>query len=138
MGSPQRVLIVEDNLDNLAIYTTILEFKGFVVLSATDGAKGIAIARAEKPDLILMDVSVPVIDGWEATRTLKADETTKAIPIVMLTAHALEVDRVRAFAEGANGFIPKPAEPMAVVNEIRRTLTEPGYSVGVPGEHLSA
>ena len=132
MPSAQRILIVEDNLDNLAIYTTILEFKGFVVLSAVDGVKGLAMAREEKPDLILMDVSVPGIDGWQATRVLKADPETSGIPVVMLTAHALESDRRRAFAEGADGYIPKPADPMAVVDAVRRKLANPAAVIGAP------
>jgi CheY-like chemotaxis protein len=122
MAQPQKILIVEDNLDNLSIYTTILEFTGFKVLSAKDGPTGLAAAREQSPDLILMDVSIPGIDGWEVTRLLKADSATQRIPIIVLTAHALETDRLRALAEGADGYIPKPAEPMSVVRAVRKLL----------------
>ena len=132
MAERQRILLVEDNADNVLIYTTVLEFAGFEVLSATDGPGGLAMARAERPDLILMDVAIPGIDGWEVTRTLKADPSTSPIPVVMLTAHALAADRVHAFAEGADGYISKPADPMAVVNAIRSKLADPTYPIGVP------
>ncbi len=124
MSKPKRILIVEDNLDNLSIYTTVLEFTGFEVLSAKDGVTGLAMAREQMPDLILMDVSIPGVDGWEATSRLKADRATQQIPIIVLTAHALEADRVRALAEGADAYIPKPAEPMRVVGAIRALLNE--------------
>ena len=126
----KTILLVEDNLDNLSIYTTILEFTGFEVLSAKDGVAGLAMARERMPDLILMDVSLPGVDGWEATRELKADPKTQRIPIIVLTAHALETDRVRALAEGADGYIPKPADPMSVVRTVRKLLGERSEGVG--------
>lgn len=126
----QKILIVEDNFDNLSIYTMILEFSGFTVISAGDGVAGLEKARTENPDLILMDVSIPLVDGWEATRRLKSDPATQRIPIIVLTAHALAGDRVRAFGEGADGYIAKPAEPSFVVEAVRRQLADPTYSVG--------
>jgi two-component system cell cycle response regulator DivK len=116
------VLIVEDNLDNLSIYTTILEFHGFAVAAAEDGVRALEMARTSRPDLILMDISIPGVDGWEVTRTLKDDPATAQIPILVLTAHALSSDRDRAYMEGADGYIAKPAEPSSVVTEIRRML----------------
>lgn len=120
------VLLVEDNLDNRGIYRTILEHGGFEVLEAEDGRTGVDLARARKPDLILMDVAIPVMDGWQATKILKADEETASIPIVALTAHALQTDRMRAKEVGCDGYIPKPALPRVVLEEVQRRLgTEP-------------
>jgi two-component system, cell cycle response regulator DivK len=121
-ASPQTVLLVEDNDDNLRIYSTILSYAGYHVLEATDGEAGVERARAEHPDLILMDVSLPKMDGWEATRRLKGDAATSAIPIIALTAHALSSDRERAIQAGCDGYIPKPAEPRAVLAEVQRIL----------------
>lgn len=137
MPNAKRILLVEDNLDNLSIYTTILEFTGFEVLIAKDGLGGLTTARAEMPDLILMDISIPGVDGWEATRRLKADSATRDIPIIVLTAHALEGDRLRAFSEGADGYIAKPADPMSVVNAIRRALGDTTAVQGLGGPDSS-
>jgi len=101
----------------------MLRHFGFDVLQATDGQRGIALARDKQPDLILMDVSIPVVDGWEATRILKRDATTRAIPIIALTAHALAGDRDRAFAAGCDDYIPKPAEPRVVAEAVLRMLS---------------
>ncbi|HKO15543.1 MAG TPA: response regulator [Gemmatimonadaceae bacterium] len=120
------VLIVEDNEDNLRIYSTYLTFSGFQVLEAMDGEAGIAAARSGHPDVILMDVSIPKIDGWEATRRLKADPETSSIRIIALTAHALSDDRDRAVAAGFDAYIAKPAEPRVVVAEVRRQLETSG------------
>ena len=120
--SDHTILIVEDNEDNLVIYSTILSHVGYRVLEARDGETGIRMAHTEHPDLILMDVSIPVIDGWEATRRLKADPETANIPIFALTAHALESDRERAKAVGCDGYLPKPAEPPTVLATVQRQL----------------
>lgn len=120
----QTVLIVEDNEDNLVIYSTILRHSGFTVVEARDGQAGIDAARMEHPAIILMDVSIPVVDGWEATRRLKADPETSAIPIIALTAHALASDRQKATAAGCDGYIAKPAEPRVVLAAVRRHLGE--------------
>ena len=133
MASKQRILIVEDNLDNLHIYTAILEFRGYEVLSAGDGPSGLQKVRDERPDLVLMDVSIPGIDGWTVTRSLKRDPATTGIPIIMLTAHALASDREMAYDTGANGYIPKPADPGSVVDIVARTLREPGFEAGFEG-----
>src|SRR5437763_1250960 len=122
MAGAPTVLLVEDNDDNLRIYSTILNYAGYHVLEATDGEAGLASARTDQPDLILMDVSIPKIDGWEVTRILKADPKTAAIPIVALTAHALASDRERADAIGFDGYIPKPAEPRLVLAEVERRV----------------
>jgi len=123
--SPQTILLVEDNDDNLRIYSTILTYAGYNVLEATDGESGLATARSEQPNLILMDVSIPKIDGWEVTRILKADPATATIPVVALTAHALASDRERATEIGFDGYIPKPAEPRLVLAEVERRVGKP-------------
>lgn len=118
------VLIVEDNLDNRTIYRTILEYHGFRVLLAEDGEQGVRLARTHLPDIVLMDISIPIIDGHEATRILKADRATASIPIIALTAHAQTEDRVLAAEAGCDGYISKPAEPNHVVSEVRRLLAK--------------
>jgi two-component system cell cycle response regulator DivK len=125
MPSPPTVLLVEDNDDNLKIYSTILTHAGYRVLEATDGEAGLNSARANHPDLILMDVSIPKIDGWEVTRLLKADAATSSIPVIALTAHALVSDRERAAKIGFDGSIAKPAEPRLVLSEVERRLGKP-------------
>ncbi len=119
-ATKKTVLLVEDNEDNLVVYRTILDHVGYNVLEARDGEEGVTRAREEHPDLILMDISIPKIDGWEATRRLKADQATRDIPIIALTAHALEEDRERAIAAGCDGYLAKPVEPRRVVEEVPR------------------
>ena len=128
----QTILLVEDNFDNLSIYTTVLKHFGYNVLAAEDCIQGLALARSASPDLILMDISIPGIDGWQATRTIKADPQTASIPIIVLTAHALATDRDRAFREGADGYIAKPAEPMHVLDTVRRMLSGDEPSLRAP------
>jgi two-component system cell cycle response regulator DivK len=117
------VLLVEDNEDSQVIYRLVLEHYGYCVLSARNGAEAIEVAQQHLPDLILMDISIPIIDGWEATRRLKSDSRTAEIPIVALTAHALSTDRERAAAVGCDGYLTKPAEPRRVLQAIRDLLT---------------
>ena len=124
----QTVLLVEDNEDNRIIYSTVLRHVGFVVIEAGDGLQAIALARSAKPDLILMDISIPEIDGWEATRILRADPETQSIPIVALTAHAMADDRERAAEIGFTSYLAKPVEPRAVVAEVRRWIGGGGIS----------
>lgn len=118
----KTVLLVEDNEDNRTVYRTILEHFGYEVVEARNGEDGIRMAREEHPDLILMDISIPVIDGWEATKILKADENTRHIPIIALTAHALATDRAKAEEVGCDGYLAKPCEPRRVVAEVERFL----------------
>lgn len=105
-----RILLVEDNEMNRDMLSRRLERKGYEVLIAVDGQKGIEMARAEAPDLILMDMSLPVMDGWEATRTLKAAEATRNIPVIALTAHAMSTDRDTAIEAGCDDYDTKPIE----------------------------
>ena len=118
----KTVLLVEDNEDNRIVYSTILRHFGYAVIEALNGEEGIAKARADKPDLILMDISIPIIDGWEATQVLKHDPATRNIPIIALTAHALASDREKAMEVGCDGYLAKPCEPRAVVAEVQRFL----------------
>jgi CheY-like chemotaxis protein len=120
--SGKLVLLVEDNEDNRIVYSTILRHFGYDVSEALNGEDGIAKARTQLPDLILMDISIPVIDGWEATQVLKHDSVTKHIPIIALTAHALASDREKAMEVGCDGYLAKPCEPRAVVAEVQRLL----------------
>jgi CheY-like chemotaxis protein len=121
MASP-TILLVEDNPDNRAIYGTILRHFGYQVAEAETGEDGIRLAREILPALILMDVAMPGMDGWEATRILKADAATAAIPIIALTAHAMAEDRRRAEEVGCDGYLSKPVEPRRVVQEVERLL----------------
>lgn len=118
----KTVLLVEDNEDNRIVYSTILRHFGYAVTEALNGEEGIAKAHSEKPDLILMDISIPIIDGWEATQVLKHDPATRHIPIIALTAHALASDREKAMEVGCDGYLAKPCEPRAVVAEVQRFL----------------
>ena len=105
-----KVLLVEDNEMNLDMLSRRLRRKKFDVLVAENGQKGIELALAEKPDLILMDMSLPVLDGWEATRRLKANPETQHIPVIALTAHAMAEDRQKALAAGCDDYDTKPVE----------------------------
>jgi CheY-like chemotaxis protein len=118
----QTVLLVEDNEDNRIIYSTVLRHVGYDVIEAEDGVQAVALARSALPDLILMDISIPGMDGWEATRILRRDPATMAIPIIALTAHALADDRERALQMGFTAYLAKPVEPRTVVAEVRRWL----------------
>jgi CheY-like chemotaxis protein len=119
----RKLLYIEDNEDNLYMLTLWFDVLGdYEIVSATDGAAGIAMAAAELPDLILMDLNLPEIDGWEATRRLKADRATGDIPIIALTAHAMAGDRERAIATGCDDFETKPIEFDRLLAKIERVL----------------
>jgi len=128
-SSGYTLLLVEDNEDNRIIYSTVLRHLGYEVVEALDGLRAVELARTVKPDIILMDISIPELDGWEATRILRQDPVTKDIPIVALTAHALADDRERATALGFTSYLAKPVEPRAVVAEVRRWI---GDRTGAP------
>ncbi|MCG6876058.1 MAG: response regulator [Betaproteobacteria bacterium] len=118
-----RILYVEDNEDNVYMLKMRLELEDeFDVLVAGNGADGVARAGAERPDLILMDLNLPVIDGWEATRRIKADAQTREIPIIALTAHAMAGDREKALAAGCNDFDTKPIDLERLLGKIRTVL----------------
>jgi len=117
--TPPRILLVEDNEMNRDMLSRRLQRKGFEVLTAADGAEGIAVARAELPDLVLMDLTLPEIDGWEATRRLKSLAKTASIPVIALTAHAMEGDRDRAVEAGCDDYDTKPIELKPQLNSSR-------------------
>ena len=117
-----RILLVEDNEMNRDMLSRRLTRRGYEVLTADDGARGLATAASEKPDLILMDRSLPVIDGWEVTRRLKASEETQAIPVIALTAHALAADLEKALQAGCEDYDTKPVELPRLLEKIERLL----------------
>jgi CheY-like chemotaxis protein len=119
------ILIVEDNEMNRDMLSRRLLRKGYEVLLAVDGATGIAVAGAERPDLILMDMSLPDVDGWEATRRLKADPVLCTIPIIALTAHAMATDRDKALAAGCDDYDTKPIELPRLLAKIDALLVVP-------------
>ena len=120
-----KVLYVEDNDDNVYMLKMRLELLGdFEVLAAEDGEKGCEMATAERPDIILMDLEMPVLDGWEATRRLRSNPQTRDIPVIALSAHALAGERERALAAGCNEFDSKPIEFDRLVATVRRILAE--------------
>jgi len=129
-----RVLYVEDNDDNVFMLKMRLELLGddFEVLTAEDGEKGCAMALSERPDIILMDLEMPVVDGWEATRRLKGDPQTCDIPIIALSAHALAGEREKALAAGCDEFDTKPIEFDRLVATMRRILASLQCSQTVP------
>jgi two-component system cell cycle response regulator DivK len=118
------VLVAEDNEDNRIIAATMLRHSGYRVVEATTGAEAMHIARTQRPALILMDVGMPDIDGWSATRTLKDDPETRSIVILAFTAHALPGDREHARNAGCDGYLAKPVEPLRLVREVARALAE--------------
>ena len=121
-----RILLVEDNEMNRDMLLRRLAKRGFEMLAAVDGAEGLRVAAEKSPDLILMDMSLPVVDGWEATRRLKRDPGTRRIPVIALTAHVLESDRQMALAAGCDGFETKPVDLNQLVATIDRLLARNG------------
>ena len=121
-----KILLVEDNEMNRDMLSRRLERKGYEVVIAVDGQQAIDLAAREKPDLILMDMSLPVIDGWEATRRLKADAQTKQIPIIALTAHAMPEDERKAREAGCNDYDTKPVELPRLLEKMAALLGSAG------------
>jgi len=118
-----KILLVEDNEDNRDMLTRLLQRRGFEVVSAVDGLQGIAMAESEAPDTILMDMSLPELDGWEATRRLKSAPDTRSIPVIALTAHAMSGDRERALAAGCDDYESKPIELPRLIAKINALAT---------------
>jgi two-component system, cell cycle response regulator DivK len=117
-----RILYVEDNDDNIYMLQNRLKRQGYEVLIARDGASGVAIARAERPDLILMDLGLPILDGWEASRQLKSDQATRHIPLIALSAHAMSSDRTQAIEAGCDEYDVKPVEWPRLLTKIKALL----------------
>jgi two-component system cell cycle response regulator DivK len=120
-----KILLVEDNEMNRDMLSRRLLRNGYEVVLAMDGGEGVAMARAESPDLILMDMSLPVLDGWEATRQLKAAPGTREIPVIALTAHAMAGDRQKALSAGCDDFDTKPVELPRLLTKIQAQLQRP-------------
>jgi CheY-like chemotaxis protein len=119
-----KILYVEDNEDNVYMLKRRLERAGFEVVVAPDGEQGLAVARDAPPDLILIDLSLPVLDGWQATRRLKSSETTRSIPVIALSAHAMPGDREKALEAGCDDYDAKPVKLPSLLAKIRALLPE--------------
>ncbi len=118
------ILLVEDNEMNRDMLSRRLERKGYDVVLAVDGQSGVEMAQSHAPDLVLMDMSLPVLDGWEATRRLKADDATKQIPVIALTAHAMSSDREKALEAGCDDYDTKPVELPRLLEKIEALLNQ--------------
>ncbi len=121
-GMGKTILLVEDNLHNRQIFAGILTHYGYTVKEATNGEQGVEMAQSETPDLILMDLSLPVMDGWAATEKIKSIHNLKDIPIIALTAHAMAGDKGRALEAGCDGYLSKPISPKKLVEEVKKFL----------------
>ena len=117
----KKILIVEDVPFNLDLLVQLLE-DDYQLLTAGDGEKGVELAKLEKPDLILMDMSLPVVDGWEATRRIKSDAASKQIPVIGLSAHAMDGDREKALASGCDDYLTKPIDEDLLVKTLNKFL----------------
>lgn len=121
-----KILLVEDNEMNRDMLSRRLVRRGYEVIVAEDGAAGVEAVRLHRPDLVLMDMSLPVMDGWEATRQLKASEETRGVPVVALTAHAMAGDEQKAREAGCDGYETKPVELTRLLAKIEALLAKPG------------
>jgi CheY-like chemotaxis protein len=121
-GVAPLILVIDDVEDNRNVYAELLGMLGFRVLTAADGPEGLAAARGEQPDVILLDLGMPGLDGWEVARRLRADPETKEISIVALTCETADESRARAFNAGVDAYLTKPCRPNDVLAEIRRRL----------------
>jgi CheY-like chemotaxis protein len=124
-----KILLVEDNEMNRDMLSRRLQRRGYVVVLAVDGQSGVEMAQTEMPDLVLMDMSLQVLDGWEATRRLKADGPTKHIPIIALTAHAMSGDRQKALEAGCDDYDTKPVELPRLLGKIEGLLSRGGGKI---------
>jgi two-component system cell cycle response regulator DivK len=120
--NPGRILVVEDNPKNLKLVRDVLQFSGYEVIEATSGEDGVRLAALEEPDLILMDLQLPGIDGAEALRRIRASERTRDVPVVAVTAFAMDLDRERAFASGFTGYVEKPISIRRLPEQVRDFL----------------
>jgi CheY-like chemotaxis protein len=128
-----KILLVEDNEMNRDMLSRRLERKGYQVILAVDGAAGVEMVGTHEPDLVLMDMSLPVLDGWEATRRLKADPATRHVPVIALTAHAMSSDRGKALEAGCNDYDTKPIELPRLLGKIEALLARgAGPEAAVP------
>jgi two-component system cell cycle response regulator DivK len=119
-----RILVVEDQEDNRTILRDLLGAAGYELIEAADGAEGVKLAQQEKPDLILMDIQLPVMDGYEAMRRIKGDAALKSTPIIAVTSYALSGDEAKARAAGCDGYVTKPFSPRELLAKVRQYLPE--------------
>ena len=119
----KKILVVEDNQDSRELVIKVLKSRGYLIMEAPDGEAALRKIEEERPDLILMDISLPKIDGYEVTRRLKKQESFKDIPIIALTAHAMKGDREKALEAGCDGYIPKPISVRELPDQIRTFFT---------------
>jgi len=118
----KRILIIEDQEDNRAIMRDVLSSAGYALIEAVDGEEGVKLARSERPDLILMDIQLPVLDGYEATRQIRAIDELKCIPIIAVTSYALSGDEARARSAGCDSYVAKPFSPRELLTKVREFL----------------
>jgi two-component system, cell cycle response regulator DivK len=119
----QRILVIEDQEDNRNILRDLLTSAGYAVIEAKNGEAGVQIAESERPDLILMDIQLPILDGYEATRRIKGNPALAAIPIIAVTSYALSGDEAKAKAAGCDGYVTKPFSPRQLLGEVREFLS---------------
>jgi two-component system, cell cycle response regulator DivK len=120
--SKERILVIEDDTDNRALVVFLLESEGFQVLQSTDGKDGLEKVTVEQPDLVLLDMSIPEIDGWKLARQLKENENLRSIPVVALTGHTMPGDRQKALDAGCDGYITKPLDINSFAEQVREFL----------------
>jgi two-component system cell cycle response regulator DivK len=120
----KRILVVEDQEDNMQILRDLLSNAGYEMIEALDGEAGVRIAVSERPDLILMDIQLPLLDGYEATRRIRADPALRATPIIVITSYALSGDEAKARAAGCDGYVSKPYSPRQLLAKIREYLPD--------------
>lgn len=120
----KRILVVEDQEDNRTILRDLLEAAGYELIEAVDGAEGVTLALREKPDLILMDIQMPNLDGYEATRKIKSEPSLRATPVIAVTSYALSGDEAKARAAGCDDYVTKPFSPRALLGKVREYLPD--------------
>jgi len=118
----KRILIIEDQEDNRAIMRDVLSTAGYALIEAVDGAEGVKLARSERPDLILMDIQLPLLDGYEATRQIRATEDLKSVPIIAVTSYALSGDEAKTREAGCDSYVAKPFSPRELLAKVRALL----------------
>ena len=133
-GSSQKILVVEDNQDNRELVVKVLKINGYKVIEAVDGEEALEKTKTENPDLILMDLFIPKIDGYEVTRRLKSDRDLKHIPVIALTAHAMKGDMEVALAAGCDGYMPKPIDVRELPKQIEYFMNTYGFSATTKDE----
>ena len=118
----KRILIIEDQEDNRAIMRDVLSTAGYALIEAVDGQQGVKLARSERPDLILMDIQLPLLDGYEATRQIRATEDLKSVPIIAVTSYALSGDEAKTREAGCDSYVAKPFSPRELLAKVRALL----------------